>query len=107
MNEKHRRTAIILAASVITVALLYIGGLLGQLMTNYNRWMDSGGMLDGTLLPAPDFGLFTCLIHAFSLNGIKSIFLILAAGAEGQGQNKGQEQGEKSFHWEPPYRMCA
>lgn len=81
MNEKHRRMAIILAASVSTVALLYIGGLLGQLMTNYNRWMDSGGMLDGTLLPAPDFGLFTCLIHAFSLNGIKSIFLILAAGA--------------------------
>lgn len=81
MNEKHRRTAIILAASVSTVALLYIGGLLGQLMTNYNRWMDSGGMMDGTLLPAPDFGLFTCLIHAFSLNGIKSIFLILAAGA--------------------------
>lgn len=81
MNEKHRRTAIILAASVSTVALLYIGGLLGQLMTNYNRWMDSGGMMDGTLLPAPDFGLFTCLIYAFSLNGIKSIFLILAAGA--------------------------
>ena len=81
MNEKYRRTAIILAASVSTVALLYIGGLLGQLMTNYNRWMDSGGMMDGTLLPAPDFGLFTCLIHAFSLNGIKSIFLILAAGA--------------------------
>ena len=81
MNEKHRRTAIILAASVSTVALLYIGGLLGQLMTNYNRWMDSGGMMDGTLLPAPDFGLFTCLIHAFSLNGIKSIFLILAAGS--------------------------
>ncbi|MBR2422331.1 MAG: type IV secretory system conjugative DNA transfer family protein [Oscillospiraceae bacterium] len=81
MNEKHRRTAIIFAASVSTVALLYIGGLLGQLMTNYNRWMDSGGMMDGTLLPAPDFGLFACLIHAFSLNGIKSIFLILAAGA--------------------------
>ena len=81
MNEKHRRTAIILAASVSTVALLYIGGLLGQLMTNYNRWIDSGGMMDGTLLPAPDFGLFTCLIYAFSLNGIKSIFLILAAGA--------------------------
>ena len=81
MNEKHRRTAIILAASVSTVALLYIGGLLGQLMTNYNRWMDSGGMMDGTLLPAPDFGLFTCLIYAFSLNGIKSIFLILAAGS--------------------------
>ena len=81
MNEKHRRTAIILATSVSTVALLYIGGLLGQLMTNYNRWMDSGGLMDGTLLPAPDFGLFTCLIHAFSLNGIKSIFLILAAGA--------------------------
>ena len=81
MNEKYRRTAIILAASVSTVALLYIGGLLGQLMTNYNRWMDSGGMMDGTLLPAPDFDLFTCLIHAFSLNGIKSIFLILAAGA--------------------------
>lgn len=81
MNEKHRRMAIILAASVSTVALLYIGGLLGQLMTNYNRWMDSGGMMDGTLLPAPDFGLFICLIHAFSLNGIKSIFLILAAGA--------------------------
>lgn len=81
MNEKHRRTAIILAASVSTVALLYIGGLLGQLMTNYNHWMDSGGMMDGTLLPAPDFGLFTCLIYAFSLNGIKSIFLIFAAGS--------------------------
>ena len=45
MNEKSRRVAIIIAAILGCAALIYLGGLLGQLFTNYNIWLSAGGMM--------------------------------------------------------------
>lgn len=81
MNEKNRRIAIILASALCCAALLYIGGLFGQMMTNYNRWMDSGGMLGQALIESPDLNPLVCFVNAFSLNGLKAILLIIIAGA--------------------------
>ena len=49
MNEKSRRVAIVVAAILGCVALLYLGGLLGQLFTNYNVWLSSGGMMHSVI----------------------------------------------------------
>ena len=55
MNEKSRRVAIVIAFILGTVAVLYAGGLFGQLMTNYQIWMDSGGMWGGAQIASPDW----------------------------------------------------
>ena len=44
MNEKQRKAAIIVASILGCGALFYLGGLLGQVFTNYTIWMESGGM---------------------------------------------------------------
>lgn len=81
MNEKQRKIAIIIASVLGFVALLYMGGLLGQVLTNYTQWMDSGGMWGQTKIKSPDWNPFVCFVNAFSWNGIKSILLLIAVGA--------------------------
>ncbi len=65
--------AIILALTV----LVYLGGLLGQMLTNYDIWNDSGGMLGGTTIQMTDPSPLVCAVSAFTLNGIKSMGLLL------------------------------
>ena len=42
--DKKRTIAIIIAAILGLAALLYLGGIAGQLMSNYDIWMNAGGM---------------------------------------------------------------
>ena len=79
MNDKYRKIGIIILVSLCGTVLLYLGGLFGQMITNYNRWMDSGGALGQTLIQWPSMNPFTCVAHAFSLNGFKAILIILVA----------------------------
>lgn len=78
MNEKTRRAAIIVAAILGSLALLYMGGLFSQLMTNYQIWMDSGGMWGGAQIASPDWNPFICFLKAFTWNGLKGMALLLA-----------------------------
>ena len=77
MNEKQRKAAIIVASILGCGALFYLGGLLGQVFTNYTIWMESGGMWGQTQIAAPDWNPAVCLLNAFSWNGVKAIFLIV------------------------------
>ena len=52
MNEKQRKAAIIVASILGCGALFYLGGLLGQVFTNYTIWMESGGMWGQTQIAA-------------------------------------------------------
>lgn len=81
MNEKQRKIAIVIASILGCAALLYLGGLLSQVLTNYTQWMDSGGMWGQAQIEAPDWNPLTCFANAFNWNGIKSILLIAGAGA--------------------------
>ena len=78
MNEKTRRAAIIVAAILGSLALLYVGGLFSQLMTNYQIWMDSGGMWGGAQIASPDWNPLICFVKAFTWNGLKGMALLLA-----------------------------
>ena len=79
MNEKSRRVAIVIAIILGTVAVLYAGGLFGQLMTNYQIWMDSGGMWGGAQIASPDWNPLVCFVKACSWNGLKGMAILLAA----------------------------
>ncbi len=81
MNEKQRKIAIVVASILGCGALLYLGGLLSQVFTNYAAWMDSGGMWGQTQIAAPDWNPFVCLKNVFNLNGLKAIALIVGAAA--------------------------
>jgi len=81
MNEKQRKAAIIVTSILGCGALFYLGGLLGQVFTNYTIWMESGGMWGQTQIAAPDWNPFVCFLNAFSWNGVKAILLIAAIGA--------------------------
>ena len=79
MNEKYRKVAIIVAIILGAGGVLYVGGLFSQLMTNYQVWMDSGGMWGNALMAAPSWNLFVCFLKAFTWNGLKGMALLLAA----------------------------
>ena len=81
MNEKQRKVAIVIASILGCGALLYLGGLLSQIFTNYAAWMDSGGMWGQTKIAAPDWNPLVCIVNAFNWNGLKAIGLIVGAGA--------------------------
>lgn len=81
MNEKQRKIAIVIASILGCGALLYLGGLLSQVFTNYAAWMDSGGMWGQTEIAAPDWNPLVCVVNAFNWNGLKAIGLIVGAGA--------------------------
>ena len=61
--------------------LLYLGGLIGQMMTNYAAWNEAGGILGQALIQMPNPNPFKCFASAFTVNGVKSIGLLLLASA--------------------------
>ena len=81
MNEKTRRVAIVVAAILGCAALLYLGGLLGQLFTNYNTWLSAGGMTGKAQIQSPDWNPLICITSAFTGNGLKALLLIVGVGA--------------------------
>ena len=81
MNEKTRRVAIVVAAILGCAALLYLGGLLGQLFTNYNTWLSAGGMTGKAQMQSPDWNPLTCITSAFTGNGLKALLLVVGVGA--------------------------
>lgn len=80
MNGKQRKVAIVIAAILAIAALLYLSGLLGQMITAYTNWMDSGGMWGQAQMQPPDWNPFACFMSAFSRNGLKSFLLIIGIG---------------------------
>ena len=81
MNEKTRKIAIVVASILGCGALLYLGGLLSQVFTNYDKWMDAGGMFGQVQITGPDWNPLVCFSNAFNWNGLKAIGIIVAAGA--------------------------
>ena len=100
MNDKTRKIGIVIAAILGLVALCYVGGLVGQLLGNYQNWMASGGMTAGVQIQGPNVNPLVCFRFAFSLNGLKGMGIAIAAVAglilyirfSGQDASKGQDE---------------
>lgn len=80
MNDKTRKIGIVMATILGLAALLYLGGLLGQLMENYTAWQNEGGMAGQATIASVDWNPAACYRSAFSLSGLKGIGILLLVG---------------------------
>ena len=80
-KETIRKLGIALAAILGLGALLYLSGLVAQLLINYEDWLHSGGMT-GTAQIAPlQYHPLYCIRHAFTPAGLRAALLILTVGS--------------------------
>ena len=82
MHKKTREIGVAAAVLLGLAALLYLGGLLGQLLENYSAWQQAGGIAGQAQIRPPRPGVTDCLGAAFTLSGLKAMgILLLIAGA--------------------------
>lgn len=80
MKDKKRMAAIVIAAILGCAALLYLGGMLGQLLVNYAAWMQADGLGGQSSMEPVSWNPLVCFPMAFTLQGLKGILSILLAG---------------------------
>lgn len=80
MNDKTRKAGIVMAAVLGLAALLYLGGLLGQLLENYAAWQNAGGMAGQAVIASVNWNPAVCYRTAFSLSGLKGTGILLLVG---------------------------
>ena len=73
----RRKAGILLACLLGLVLLLYLGGLLGQLLYNYEEWMRQDGITGGLLMVEISASPLDCISGAFTASGLKGTLLIL------------------------------
>lgn len=67
---------ILIAAILGFFLLFYLGGMVGQLQANYQRWLLEGGLTGQALIAKPSFQLSTCVAYAFTPDGLKGVLFI-------------------------------
>ena len=80
MDSKKRAMGIAIIVILGLAALMYLSGLLGQLLANYSIWLESGGISGESSMPPVDWSLIKCLQQSFTPDGFKAMLIILAAG---------------------------
>lgn len=77
MKKTIRIISIAAAVLLGLAALLYLGGLLGQLLENYSAWQQAGGMAGQEEIQLPSGDIVTCVQAAFTLSGLKAMGMLL------------------------------
>ena len=77
MTDRNRKIAIIVAAVLGVAALLYLGGLFCQLLTNYDAWLNDNGLTGQATKQPINWSPLVCVPLAFTGNGIKGMLLLL------------------------------
>ena len=80
MDSKKRNIGIAIIVILGLAALMYLSGLLGQLLANYSIWLESGGISGESSMPPVNWSLIKCLQQSFTPDGFKAMLIILAAG---------------------------
>ena len=81
MKKTIRIIGIAAAVLLGLAALLYFGGLIGQLLESYTAWEKAGGMTGQAQIHLPSPGLIDCMRAAFTISGLKGMGVLLVAGA--------------------------
>ena len=76
-----RKTGIVLAILLGTVLALYLGGLLGQLISNYDEWLKQDGFGGNVQISGVDLSPLFCIPFVFTAEGIKGFLIITGAAA--------------------------
>lgn len=77
MTDKKRSIAIIVATILGVAALLYLGGLSSQLLSNYDAWLNDNGLSGQATMQPVNWSPLICLPLAFTGNGIKGMLLLI------------------------------
>lgn len=77
--ERKRTIAIIIALILALMVLFYLGGILGQLLSNYEDWLRDGGITGEISISSVNWSLGTCFREAFSPSGFKGIGILTFA----------------------------
>lgn len=80
MDRKKKAFGIAIIVILTLVALMYLSGLLGQLLANYNIWLEAGGISSESSMPPISWSLLKCLQQSFTPDGFKAMLIILGAG---------------------------
>lgn len=77
MQDKKKLIIVIAAVILGLFALVYLGGILGQLLTNYAEWTEAGGMTGKVQMAGINWNPIISIPQAFTRNGLKSMLLFL------------------------------
>lgn len=82
MHKKTREIGIAAAVLLGVAALLYLSGLLAQLLENYQAWHQAGGIAGQAQIRPSSGNILICVQAAFTLSGLKAmgILLLIAGG---------------------------
>lgn len=82
MKDKKRTIGIIMAVVLGLFAVLYLGGMMSQVLSNYSVWMNNGGLTGQAMMKPVNMNPLVCIPLAFTANGLKAIVgMILIGGA--------------------------
>lgn len=80
MSDKKRKITIVIAVILGCAALLYLGGMLGQLFENYSLWMAADGISGQAEMKPVNWNPLICYPKAFTVSGLKGMLSILLIG---------------------------
>lgn len=80
LKDRKRAAAVIAAIMLGCAAFLYLAGLLGQFLTHYARWMESGGMTGQAVMEKMDWSPPVCFRAAFTGDGARAMLFLAIAG---------------------------
>lgn len=75
--DKRKKAGIMSAVMLGTGGLLYMGGILGQVIANYQAWLGGDGISGEEVIKPPDWNCLVCIRHAFTVNGLKGMFIAM------------------------------
>ena len=80
MGRSQKTLGITLVVILGLMALMYLSGILGQLIENYSLWVESGGVSGGNSMPSVHWSLIKCFRQSFTAHGLKAMLIILGLG---------------------------
>ena len=80
-KRKKRKIALILIFMLGIGALLYLGGILAQTITNYQNWMSAGGVSGEIPMQRTDWNYLVCCRYALTKNGLRGLLGFGGIGA--------------------------
>lgn len=65
MKDKKRLIGIIMAMVLGSFAVLYLGGMMSQVLSNYSIWMSNGGLTGQAMMKPVNMNPLVCIPLAF------------------------------------------
>ena len=80
MNRKLVKVLLVALVSILGLfALFYLGGIAGQVLENYQAWLEAGGMTGQAQIARVSWKLGDCFSHAFTGPGLAGMLVLLTA----------------------------